>query len=103
MTRLVALTVLWLASGAPRSRPHDIMQREKSFSRTEITIQQSDSVYFHNDDSVVHNVFSTSPGNKFNLKPQKPGTTALVVFSGTGRVVVRCAFHPTMNLVITVE
>jgi plastocyanin len=103
MTKLVALTVLWFAIGGPPSRPHDILQREKSFSKTELTIQQSDSVFFHNNDSVVHNVFSTSPGNRFNLKPQKPGTTSVVVFTATGRVTVRCAFHPSMTLIVNVE
>ena len=103
MIRLVALTVLWLALGESALRPHDILQREKSFSKTDITIQQFDSVYFHNNDTVVPNVFSTSPGNKFNLKPQKPGSSAVVVFSATGRVVVRCAFHPDMKLIVDVE
>ena len=103
MTRLVALIAIAAALGASTPPSHDVTAQAKAFSKTEITIQRLDSVYFHNEDEVVHNVFSTSAGNRFNLKPQKPGTSVVIVFSTSGRAVVRCAFHPQMNLVVNVE
>ena len=103
MIRLVAPIATAIALGASAGPSHDVTAQDKAFSRTEITIQRLDSVYFHNEDDVVHNVFSTSLGNRFNLKPQKPGTSVVVVFSTPGRAVVRCAFHPKMNLVVNVE
>ena len=105
MTRLVGLAATWLVlqGTAAHRGQSEVIQQDQQFSQTEITIHRSDSVYFHNNDTVVHYVFSTSPGNRFRLKPQKPGTSALVVFAAEGTVHVRCALHPDMSLLVNVE
>ena len=78
-------------------------QKDKVFSVQTITVKKGDSIVFVNDDSVSHNVFSRSEGNKFNLKMQKPGERKSVVFEAAGTASVRCAIHPSMQLEVVVE
>jgi plastocyanin len=94
--------VLGLAAGA-QGDPARIGQREKRFSMSDIVIARGDSVVFVNDDRVAHNVYSTTKGHEFNLKRQLPGQEVAVPFPNAGTAAVRCAFHPTMRLTITVK
>ena len=50
----------------------------------------------------MHNVYSASPGNEFQIRKQMPGQTHTVRFVGSGQVDVQCAVHPSMSLVIHV-
>jgi plastocyanin len=60
-------------------------------------------VTFVNDDDNVHNVYSATPGQEFDLGAQQPGTAGSHVFATSGEVKVRCAIHPRMRLTVTVE
>ena len=102
MLRLAVL-LLAAASAAPTLAAHTVHQKGKVFSQTSITVKPGESLTFVNDDAVVHNVFSTSPGNTFNLKAQAPGTSATASFATEGSADVRCAFHPTMKLNVVVK
>jgi len=99
---LPALAVA-LASSAGVAGEHVVIQKDRSFSTTEITIQRGDRILFENQDSRTHNVFSRSPGNAFEIKAQIPGQTAAVPFPASGRIDVRCAIHPNMKLTVHVE
>lgn len=79
-----------------------MVQKERAFSVTSLTIKVGESVLFHNEDEVTHNVFSMSPGIKFDIKTQKPGSTTTVPFATAGTGEVRCAIHPNMKLKLTV-
>jgi plastocyanin len=48
-------------------------------------------------------VFSQTEGLKFNLKIQSPGDRGTVLLTTEGTAAVRCAFHPTMKLTVTVK
>jgi plastocyanin len=95
-----ALATLLLA--APTGE-HPVIQKDKEFSKTEITIKPGEKVIFQNDDSVTHNVFSNSKINPFNIKVQPPGQSSTVEFKDEGVTEVRCAIHPKMKLLITVK
>ena len=82
---------------------HSVSQKGKKFSVAALTVKPGEKVTFTNDDDFIHNVFSTSKGLEFNLSAQKPGMTAEQAFAGEGVAEVRCAFHPTMKLTITVK
>ncbi len=82
---------------------HTVSQSEKQFSQEQITIKAGDTILFKNEDSVAHNLFSRSDGFKFNLKKQEPGTENAIPFESAGTAEVRCAIHPKMKLVVTVE
>lgn len=83
-------------------QPVTVGQKNRTFSTSEVTVAVGEPVTFVNDDVVVHNVFSASPGHEFNLKTQKPGAKADIAFDKEGTVEVRCAIHPTMKLRIHV-
>ncbi|HEV2149863.1 MAG TPA: plastocyanin/azurin family copper-binding protein [Longimicrobiaceae bacterium] len=102
---LATLPLLLLLTGFARSQPpqHVISQKEKAFSRSQITVRAGEAIAFRNDDVVIHNVFSTSPGFEFNLKKQAPGAAGAVPFRQRGSAQVRCAFHPQMKLTVTVN
>jgi plastocyanin len=82
---------------------HPVDQRQKQFNPAEIRISVGDSVRFKNNDDVMHNVFSSTPGSTFNLRRQAKGTSLAVAFPQRGTAVVRCAFHPEMRLTVVVK
>ena len=99
----VALTLCLMApTGAPKTR-HEIRQQGKEFSQEVLVLSVGDSVTFINDDIVMHNVFSSSAGLEFNLRPQPPGKTGTVAFADAGNALIRCAFHPSMKLRVQVR
>lgn len=83
-------------------RTHTVVQKDKLFGATTLSVAAGDTIMFRNDDNVVHNVFTSSPDFKFNLRSQAPGTSAAVAFDKPGTHSVRCAIHPTMKLSVTV-
>jgi plastocyanin len=79
-----------------------VRQQGRVFSSESITMKKGDTLTFANDDTVPHNVFSTSKGNEFNLGSQPPGTSTDVTFKEVGEVQVVCAIHPRMKMAIKV-
>lgn len=98
-----AAIVLLLLPAISSAEEVEVGQKGKAFSTSKITLKKGDSIVFANDDKVTHNVFSRSEALKFNLKLQQPGEKKSVVFDQVGKVAVRCAIHPTMELEVEVE
>ncbi|HEY8156352.1 MAG TPA: plastocyanin/azurin family copper-binding protein [Myxococcota bacterium] len=100
----ISMALVGLALAAP-ARAGDVLviQKDKTFSQQEITIRSGDRVVFRNEDSVVHNLYSTSPGFEFEIKTQLPGQSADERFDGKGEADVRCAIHPQMKLRVKVD
>jgi plastocyanin len=67
-----------------------------------LTVARGEQVVFLNDDTVPHNIMSTTPDNAFDLGTQTPGDVTPVSFDKAGVVAVICAIHPRMHLTITV-
>jgi plastocyanin len=82
---------------------HKIIQKDRAFSQTAITIKRGDTVTFKNADDVTHNVFSVSPGMEFDIRRQAPGGSSTVPFDKEGVAEVRCSIHPKMKLIITIQ
>jgi plastocyanin len=80
-----------------------ISQKGRMFSSEEITIKKGGTLTFSNDDTVPHNIMSTSPGNEFNLGSQPPGASTDVTFKQVGEVSVICAIHPRMKMTVKVS
>ena len=97
---LAALAVLGAAAGA--TTEHVIAQKGRAFSAESIAIKKGEIVVFFNDDTVPHNIMSTSKGNEFNLGSQGPGTSTPVTFNLVGDVAVICAIHPRMKMTVQV-
>ena len=80
-----------------------IMQKGRMFSYESVTIKKGETLTFLNDDSVPHNIMSTSQGNEFNLGSQPPGASTDVTFKLAGEVQVICAIHPRMKMMVKVS
>jgi plastocyanin len=103
MRALLVVALIGLGAWMPRSGKHVVVQKDRKFNVTDLTVSVGDTVVFQNDDGVVHNVFATAPGIAFDLKTQMPGSSSAVPFANTGVGEVRCAIHPTMKLTLHVQ
>ena len=104
MRILPALTLAILAglSVGAMAANQTINQKGRVFSVESVTIKKGEALTFVNDDSVPHNILSTSKGNEFNLGSQPPGASTDVTFKDTGEALVICAIHPRMKLSVTI-
>lgn len=81
---------------------HTIKQHGKMFSESGVTLKKGEEIDFLNDDTIAHNIVSTTPGNTFNLGLVHPGNARNVKFLTAGTINVFCAIHPTMKMTVTV-
>lgn len=80
----------------PASRPVEMVTRGKAFVPHVLVITRGTTVRFPNTDPILHNVFSVSSGNRFDLGfyPQGPGKSW--TFQQPGVVRVFCNVHHSM-------
>jgi plastocyanin len=97
-----ALLLLFAGDDGAGAADHAVHQKGRIFSVSELTVARYEQVTFVNDDTVPHNIMSTSADNGFDLGSQSPGSATPVSFSVAGVVVVICAIHPRMQMTITV-
>jgi plastocyanin len=100
-TSLAVVVLVGLSAGAVAANL-TITQKGRLFSSESITIKKGESVTFANDDTVPHNIVSTSKGNEFNLGSQPPGAATDVTFKETGEAQVICAIHPRMKMTVKI-
>ncbi|HTL12631.1 MAG TPA: hypothetical protein VL588_09100 [Bdellovibrionota bacterium] len=84
----------------PKDKLDAILKDEaaaKAATLETITVKKGDTIVFTNGDTVTHHVFTSN----FNEK-QEPGQSSKITFSDTGDVIVRCAIHPKMKLMVKV-
>jgi plastocyanin len=99
---LLALALVAMLENANAAQQH-VAASGKQFSTTEVRIASEDMVIFVNQDQVVHQVFSTTEGLRFNLKRLPPGAASGVRFAKRGIAEVRCAIHRDMHMKVVVE
>lgn len=100
--KLIALLSLMAASPC-LADSQTVTQKDKNFSVTDITIQVGDSITFKNmETDVTHNVYSITKDHEFELKVQRPGESSTIKFDKPGKVVVECAIHPGMRMIVNV-
>jgi plastocyanin len=81
-----------------RPNPHvaEIVMRQKEFVPHVLALTVGSSVRFPNADPILHNVFSVSGGNSFDLGLYPAGTAKTVTFPEPGLVRVFCNVHQAM-------
>ena len=100
---LVVLAVSAMAGAAAAAvAPRLVGQRGRMFSSEIMTVHLNEPVIFVNDDTVQHNIMSSTKNNSFDMGSQMPGTAIPVSFDETGTVNVICAIHPRMRMLIEV-
>lgn len=90
--------------GAPVPRPgtFSIDTRSKGFLPSVMVVPVGSTVRFPNRDTILHNVFSRTPGNSFDLGYYGPGQSRQAVFAKPGRVIVNCNVHHNMRADVVV-
>ncbi len=84
------------------SKQHVIDMVGKKYTPRNTLIRVGDTVIFKNLDPFKHNVFSSTPGNKFDLGTYGRGTEPAHVFNEPGAIKVYCNIHPDMSAIIMV-
>jgi plastocyanin len=102
LAELLAGAVFVAAASAFAASLH-VVQKHRTFSRTEITIQRGDAIAFSNDDEFLHQIYVGSKAMTFDSAEQPPGQTISVVFPQPGTFQVRCHIHPKMLLTVHVK
>jgi len=81
-----------------RGHTVEIKQRDKQFAPRVVVVPLGTKLVFPNNDTVIHNVFSTAPGNAFDLGSVKGGETSPpVVLLKPGPVEIFCNIHSRMR------
>lgn len=102
--RSFALAAVSLLTALPAfAADHVVTQSAKAFSAKTVQAKVGDSVSFRNDDAFVHNIFSLSDVQSFDLGTFSKGEVRQVKLEKAGRVEVECAVHPEMKLVVEVK
>jgi plastocyanin len=100
---LALAMLMGLSAGTFAAGNLTITQKGRAFSSEDVAIKKGNALTFLNDDSVPHNIMSASKGNEFNLGSQAPGTATDVTFKESGEVLVICAIHPRMKMMVKVS
>ena len=81
---------------------HVVTQSGKAFSTAALKAKVGDTVSFRNEDPFVHNIFSLSDVQSFDLGTFAKGESRQVKLAKPGKLEVECAVHPEMRLVVEV-
>jgi tetratricopeptide (TPR) repeat protein/plastocyanin len=73
-----------------------IQQNGLNFLPRHSVIQSGTTVTFANHDKEVHNIYSKSLGNQFNLGAMASGSFKSIEFNTAGPIVLRCNMHKDM-------
>lgn len=74
-----------------------IVTRDKSLSPTVLAVPRGSEIRFPNEDPILHNLFSVSSGNDFDLGVYGPGEAPSVKLEQTGVVNIYCNVHHDMH------
>jgi plastocyanin len=84
------------ATVRPPEAPFTMVTRKKQFAPRLLTVPRGSKVRFPNEDPILHNVFSVSPGNAFDLGLYRQGPGKEKRLDQPGVVRVFCNVHHDM-------
>lgn len=97
--------VVWIEApeaSVPTPIHVSVRMREKTFDPEVVAVPIGSTVSFPNADPILHNVFSVSGDNGFDLGLYGEGIGRNVVFRAPGVVRVYCNVHPQMEAFVVV-
>lgn len=80
----------------PPAKPFELKMSRKQFEPSSLIIPRGSTVRFPNDDTILHNVFSVSGRNRFDLGLYRRGAGKEATFDYPGVVRVFCNVHHSM-------
>lgn len=96
----VADTVVYFMPSVPvhpKPAQFQIYTRNKLFDPSSIVVPVGSTVTFPNSDQIIHNVFSASVGEEFDLGLYGEGGTASHTFKKAGLAIINCNVHQAMQ------
>ncbi len=81
---------------------YTVDQKDKAFSKSYLKIKAGETIDFRNMDPWMHNVFSLSDVQSFDLGSYPTPQAKRVLFDKPGKIDVECAIHPQMHMVVEV-
>ena len=81
---------------APPTEPFELKMSRKEFEPSSMIIPMGSTVRFPNEDTILHNVFSVSGRNRFDLGLYRQGAGKEATFDYPGVVRVFCNVHHSM-------
>jgi plastocyanin len=91
--------VVWiegLRRGSSSGAVAEMKSEKKRFNPRVVSVSKNGAIDFPNVDPIYHNVFSVSPGNRFDLGLYRSGASKKQDFAAPGLVRVYCNIHPQM-------
>jgi hypothetical protein len=80
----------------PLPEPVPMATRDKAFEPGVLAVPKGTTVVFPNEDPILHNVFSVTPGNRFDLGLYQKGPGKSYTFDRSGLVRIFCNVHYQM-------
>jgi len=95
-----ASAIIWFEPAAGASAPSPkrliVNTKDRRFTPRVTTVPVGSEVVFPNGDPIIHNVFSVSRGNRFDLGRYKTGPGKSTTFQTPGLVRIYCNVHESM-------
>ena len=99
----IAALLCGAASASAASQDTLVDQRGLRFSQQSVSIKVGDTLHFHNNDDVIHNIMVLDADDEATDEGlQKPGEVITAKFEQAGEYQVRCAIHPKMKMTVSV-
>jgi len=102
MRYLLACIAIVACAAPAGAADHLVSQNGKAFSVAALKAKVGDTISFRNEDPFVHNIFSLSDVQSFDLGTFAKGELRQVKLEKPGKIEVECAVHPEMRLVVEV-
>jgi plastocyanin len=77
-----------------------ITQKEQTFIPNVLPVTKGTTVYFLNEDEFFHNIYSLTPGSRFNIGRRPPGDPYPIKIKKSGAIKLSCDIHPHMYGII---
>lgn len=103
MIKFVPVALSLLLAAPAFAADHQVTQSAKAFSAKTLKAKVGDTISFRNEDAFVHNIFSLSDTQTFDLGTFAKGETRKVTLEKEGTVEVECAVHPEMKMIVEVS
>ncbi len=97
---VVALYPLEFKPMLPPSKDAYLLQKEKTFIPNILPVTKGSTVIIENADDFYHNVFSITPGARFNIGRRPPQNRRYQQINQSGEIKLFCDIHPQMNATI---
>lgn len=92
--------VIWFMPSGGTAKPApkraEVQTRDRRFIPLVTVVPAGSEVWFPNGDPILHNVFSVSPGNRFDLGLYRKGRGKVARFATPGVVRIYCNVHQAM-------